>query len=33
VPACFVYAAAILATLGRYYADEGVSIHAVGGAK
>jgi cytochrome c oxidase assembly factor CtaG len=23
VPACFVYAAAILATLGRYYAEEG----------
>jgi cytochrome c oxidase assembly factor CtaG len=33
VPACFVYASAILATLGRYYALEGSGVHAVGGAE
>jgi putative membrane protein len=33
VPACFVYASAILATLGGYYGDEGVSMQATGGAK
>jgi cytochrome c oxidase assembly factor CtaG len=33
VPACLVYAAAILATLGRYYAQEHPSHQALGGAR
>jgi cytochrome c oxidase assembly factor CtaG len=32
VPACFVYAAAILATIGRYYGEEQTLPHAAGGA-
>jgi len=33
VPACLVYAAAILATLGRYYGGEHRATHALGGAE
>jgi cytochrome c oxidase assembly factor CtaG len=33
VPACLVYAGAILATLGRYYGEERPSLEAAGGAE